>query len=160
MRLASGTELAADVVVVATGLDMQMLGGATMSIDGVPLVLNQKVTYKAVLVEDVPNAAVVFGYTNASWTLKADLAAEYVCRLLNHMTRHGYTQFVVHAGDGRPRHGLGARQPASRVTCGAATTTCRGRAPAARGRCATTTTAIAACWVASPVDDGVLRFTA
>jgi cation diffusion facilitator CzcD-associated flavoprotein CzcO len=99
VRLVSGAELAADVIVVATGLDMQMLGGATMSIDGVPLVLNQKVTYKAVLIEDVPNAAVVFGYTNASWTLKADLAARYVCRLLNHMTRQGYTQFVVHAAD-------------------------------------------------------------
>jgi hypothetical protein len=74
-----------------------MLGGATMSVDGVRIALNEKVTYKAVLLEDVPNAAVVFGYTNASWTLKADLAASYVCRLLNHMSRHGYTRFVVRA---------------------------------------------------------------
>ncbi len=97
VRLRSGAELAADIVVIATGLQVQMLGGATMSVDGVPVALNEKVTYKAVLVEDVPNAAVVFGYTNASWTLKADLAANYVCRLLNHMSRHGYTRFVVHA---------------------------------------------------------------
>jgi hypothetical protein len=63
----------------------------------VPIALNEKVTYKAVLLEDVPNAAVVFGYANASWTLKADLAANYVCRLLNYMSRHGYTCFVAHA---------------------------------------------------------------
>ena len=56
-------------------------------------------TYKGVLLEGVPNAAIVFGYTNASWTLKADLAGEYLCRLLNHMDAHGYTQFVVHATD-------------------------------------------------------------
>ncbi len=97
VRLGSGTEIAADVVVVATGLQVQMLGGASMSVDGAHVALNERVTYKAVLVEGVPNAAVVFGYTNASWTLKADLAANYVCRLLNHMSRHGYTRFVVHA---------------------------------------------------------------
>jgi cation diffusion facilitator CzcD-associated flavoprotein CzcO len=97
VRLGSGAELEADIVVVATGLQVQMLGGATMSVDGVRIALNEKVTYKAVLLEDVPNAAVVFGYTNASWTLKADLAASYVCRLLNHMSRHGYTRFVVRA---------------------------------------------------------------
>ena len=68
-----------------------------MSIDDEPLPLAAKLSYKAVLVEDVPNAAVIFGYTNASWTLKADLAARYVCRLLNHMSEHGYTQFVVRA---------------------------------------------------------------
>ena len=97
VRLGSGTEIAADIVVVATGLQVQMLGGASMSVDGAHVALNERVTYKAVLVEGVPNAAVVFGYTNASWTLKADLAANYVCRLLNHMSRHGYTRFVVHA---------------------------------------------------------------
>ena len=99
VKLSSGAELSADIIVTATGLDIQMLGGATMLIDGVPLALNEKVTYKAVLVEDVPNAAVIFGYTNASWTLKADLAADYMCRLLNHMSRHGYTRFVVRATD-------------------------------------------------------------
>jgi cation diffusion facilitator CzcD-associated flavoprotein CzcO len=99
IRLASGAELTADIIVVATGLDVQLLGGASMVIDGVPLDVDRKVTYKAVLLEDVPNAAVIFGYTNASWTLKADLAARYLCRLLNHMSRHGYTQFVAHATD-------------------------------------------------------------
>jgi monooxygenase len=99
IELESGAELEADIVITATGLDVQMLGGTSLEIDGEPLVLNQKVTYKGVLLEDVPNAAMIFGYTNASWTLKADIAAEYICRLLNHMSERGLTQFAVHASD-------------------------------------------------------------
>jgi cation diffusion facilitator CzcD-associated flavoprotein CzcO len=99
VRLESGAEIAADVIVVATGLRLQLLGGTEVEIDGAPLTVADKVTYKSVLIEDVPNAAMVLGYTNASWTLKADLAAEYVCRLLNHMDAHGYTQVVAHADD-------------------------------------------------------------
>jgi cation diffusion facilitator CzcD-associated flavoprotein CzcO len=98
IRLASGTELQADIAVIATGLQMQMLGGAELSVDGAQLALNKLLTYKGVLVEDVPNAAIIFGYTNASWTLKADIAAEYVTRLLRHMDEHGYTQVVARAG--------------------------------------------------------------
>jgi cation diffusion facilitator CzcD-associated flavoprotein CzcO len=97
VELESGAELEADIIVTATGLNVQLLGGAELEVDGEPLPLNQSVTYKGVLLEGVPNAALVFGYTNASWTLKADLAAEYTCRLLNHMDAHGYTQVVVHA---------------------------------------------------------------
>jgi cation diffusion facilitator CzcD-associated flavoprotein CzcO len=97
ITLQSGAELDADLVVAATGLNVQMLGGAQLEIDGEPLALNQSVTYKGVMLEGVPNAVIVFGYTNASWTLKADLAAEYTCRLLNHMDAHGYTLVVVHA---------------------------------------------------------------
>ncbi|WP_375492546.1 flavin-containing monooxygenase [uncultured Jatrophihabitans sp.] len=99
IQLESGTHLDADIIITATGLDVQMVGGAQLIIDGEPLQLKFKVTYKAVLVEDVPNAAIIFGYTNASWTLKADLAAVYFCRLLKHMDAHGHTQFVVHATD-------------------------------------------------------------
>jgi cation diffusion facilitator CzcD-associated flavoprotein CzcO len=99
IELESGAELPADVIVTATGLNVQMLGGAQLEVDGEPVALNQRVTYKGVLLEGVPNASVVFGYTNAAWTLKADLAAEYTCRLLNHMDAHGYRQAVAHAGD-------------------------------------------------------------
>jgi cation diffusion facilitator CzcD-associated flavoprotein CzcO len=99
IRLTSGAELAADIVVVATGLQMQMLGGATLHVDGAAVSLNSKLTYKGVLIEDVPNAAVVFGYTNASWTLKADLAGEFVTRLLRHMDDQGYTRVVARAPD-------------------------------------------------------------
>ncbi|MDT4913300.1 MAG: monooxygenase [Pseudonocardiales bacterium] len=99
IELESGAELAADIIISATGLNVQLLGGAEIEVDGEPLPLNQRVTYKSVLLEGVPNAAIVFGYTNASWTLKADLAAEYTCRLLNHMDAHGHTQVVVRAGE-------------------------------------------------------------
>jgi monooxygenase len=99
IMLASGRELEADIVIAATGLNVQMLGGASVDVDGEPVALNQTVTYKGVLVEGIPNASMIFGYTNASWTLKADIACEYTCRLLNYMDRHGYTQVVAHATD-------------------------------------------------------------
>jgi cation diffusion facilitator CzcD-associated flavoprotein CzcO len=94
VRLASGRALPADVVVLATGLDLQALGGATLAVDGRELVLRECVGYKGMMLTGVPNAAVTLGYENASWTLKADLTAEYVCRLLNHMRAHGYTRAV------------------------------------------------------------------
>jgi cation diffusion facilitator CzcD-associated flavoprotein CzcO len=97
VKLRSGVELDADVIITATGLTLQMLGGATLEIDGKPVPVNQLLTYKAVLLEELPNAALVFGYINASWTLKADLAARYVCRLLNHMDANGYTRVVAKA---------------------------------------------------------------
>jgi Predicted flavoprotein involved in K+ transport len=102
IRLTSGKELDADIIVTATGLSLQMLGGASVEVDGEPVWVHDVLTYKAVMLEDVPNAIMVFGYTNASWTLKADLAGEYACRLLNHMAANGYTRVVAHA-DGAER---------------------------------------------------------
>jgi monooxygenase len=99
VRLASGRELPADIIVTATGLNVQMMGGAAVEIDGEQLEVSDRVTYKSVMLEGVPNAVLVFGYTNASWTLKADLACEYACRLINHMDRHGYQQAVARAPD-------------------------------------------------------------
>lgn len=93
IALKSGQILPADIVVVATGLSIQMLGGATVSVEGQPYQANKHVTYKGVLMEDLPNAAIIFGYTNASWTLKVDIAAEYICRLFNYMQRKGYATF-------------------------------------------------------------------
>ncbi len=90
IRLQSGRELDADIIVTATGLKMQMLGGMDVSVDGVPLKTAQTMNYKGMMYRDVPNLVAVFGYTNASWTLKADLTSEYVCRLLNYMDRKGY----------------------------------------------------------------------
>jgi len=100
VRLSSGRELPADVIVSATGLQIQMLGGATVDVDGEPLRLNEVLTYKSVLIEGVPNAAMIFGYTNASWTLKADIAAQYAVRLLNYLDEHGYQQVVPRAEPG------------------------------------------------------------
>ncbi|MCG2595733.1 NAD(P)/FAD-dependent oxidoreductase [Ramlibacter sp. XY19] len=89
IRLASGAELPADIIVSATGLKLQMLGGARLTVDGEPVDLAQRVAYRGAMCEGVPNLALAMGYTNASWTLKAELIARYVCRLLNHMRAHG-----------------------------------------------------------------------
>ncbi|MEU9099980.1 NAD(P)/FAD-dependent oxidoreductase [Streptomyces sp. NPDC048361] len=90
IRLKSGHELKADIVVTATGLSVRLLGGMALTVDGSPVDVTNRVLYKAVLLEGVPNMSLVIGYTNASWTLKADLAAAYTARLLAHMRRHGH----------------------------------------------------------------------
>ncbi|MGO9911729.1 MAG: flavin-containing monooxygenase [Acidimicrobiales bacterium] len=90
LLLESGTELEADVIVTATGLNLMVLGGIKISVDGRDIELAQTVGYKGIMFSGLPNLAATMGYTNASWTLKADLAAGYVCRLLDHMDRHGY----------------------------------------------------------------------
>ena len=90
IRLKSGQELPADIVVTATGLEMQVFGGMEVRVDGQPHRVASKKAYKATLIEDLPNLAWIVGYTNLSWTMKADLAATYVCRLINHMSAKGY----------------------------------------------------------------------
>jgi cation diffusion facilitator CzcD-associated flavoprotein CzcO len=89
IRLQSGQELPADVIVTATGLQLNVQGGVKLSIAGVPVDAASLLVYKGMMFSGVPNLASTFGYTNASWTLKADLTADYVCRLLKHMDRHG-----------------------------------------------------------------------
>jgi len=90
IKLKSGKELPADLVVTATGLVLVPVGGAKLTVDGQPVDLSKRFIYKGMMYSDVPNLASVFGYTNASWTLKADLVSEYVCRILNHMDRGGW----------------------------------------------------------------------
>jgi monooxygenase len=90
--LASGKQLMADIVVTATGLVMQTLGGIELAVDGRAVDLGASLAYKGVMFSGVPNLAAVFGYINASWTLKADLICAYVCRLLNAMERKGARQ--------------------------------------------------------------------
>ncbi len=96
IKLRSGEELEADVIVTATGLEMQFAGGASLEVDGRPVELSQTMFYKGMMLSDVPNFALSMGYTNASWTLKCDLTCEYVCRLLNHMDDHGADIAVAH----------------------------------------------------------------
>ena len=95
IRLKSGEELEADIIIPATGLDIQMLGGIKPRVDGREVVLKDKVIYKNVMLEGMPNAGMIFGYTNISWTLKADIASEYLCRLINHMDRNGHQVAVA-----------------------------------------------------------------
>lgn len=91
IKLKSGKELAADIIVTATGLQLEILGGMKVSVDGRAVDFGKTFTYKGLMFSDVPNLASVFGYTNASWTLRADLICEYVCRLLNYMDAKGAT---------------------------------------------------------------------
>jgi monooxygenase len=92
LRLASGAELEADVIVTATGLNLVALGGLQFSVDGHDVVLADTMSYKGMMLSGVPNMAFAVGYTNASWTLKCDLTCEYVCRLINHMDEAGVRQ--------------------------------------------------------------------
>jgi monooxygenase len=92
LRLESGVELEADVIITATGLNLMVLGGIGIDVDGRKIDLAETVGYKGMMLSGVPNLALTIGYTNASWTLKADLAATYICRLLNHMDEKGYRQ--------------------------------------------------------------------
>ncbi|MEX2659566.1 MAG: NAD(P)/FAD-dependent oxidoreductase [Acidimicrobiales bacterium] len=92
VRLVSGTEVEADIVVTATGLDLLFIGGIEVSVDDEVLDLASRLTYKGMMLEGVPNFAVAVGYTNASWTLKCDLTCDYVTRLLNHLHDEGLRQ--------------------------------------------------------------------
>jgi cation diffusion facilitator CzcD-associated flavoprotein CzcO len=92
IRLQSGTELPADIVVTATGLELLFIGGIEASVDGKVVDLPNLLTYKGMMLEGVPNFALAVGYTNASWTLKCDLTCQYVTRLLNHMRATGLRQ--------------------------------------------------------------------
>jgi hypothetical protein len=97
--LKSGSELPADIIVTATGLKMLACGGIRLSVDGTPVEPGQSLSYKGLMLSNVPNCAVCIGYTTASWTLRADLASAYVCRLLNHMDLGGYKQCVPRPSD-------------------------------------------------------------
>jgi len=99
LKLKSGQELEADIIVTATGLQLELLGGLQVSIDGVAKNMSKTMSYKGMMYSDVPNLASAFGYTNASWTLKCDLTCEYVCRILNRMDKTGTKQCTPRLND-------------------------------------------------------------
>jgi cation diffusion facilitator CzcD-associated flavoprotein CzcO len=103
IALASGKTLAADIVVTATGLVVKLLGGMTLRVDGEEIDPARHLLYKGMMLSDVPNLALAFGYTNASWTLKCDLTARYVCRLLRYMDRNQMDVCCPSAGDRMPQ---------------------------------------------------------
>ncbi|HRI51856.1 MAG TPA: NAD(P)/FAD-dependent oxidoreductase [Pseudomonadota bacterium] len=90
IKLKSGKELAADIIVTATGLTLELLGGIAVEVDGRAVDFSRTLAYKGMMYSDVPNLASCFGYTNASWTLRADLTCQYVCRLLNYLDSQGF----------------------------------------------------------------------
>ncbi|MBO0768915.1 MAG: NAD(P)/FAD-dependent oxidoreductase [Solirubrobacterales bacterium] len=99
IRLESGKLLEADIVVTATGLDLQAFGGAELRVDGQSVDPGQTVAYKSMMLSGIPNFAFSVGYTNASWTLKVDLVCEHFCRILNHMDQTGTQVVVPEIGD-------------------------------------------------------------
>ena len=94
LQLNSGQFLEADIIVSATGLTMNILGDVQIQVDGKAYQASQAMAYRGMWLSDLPNAIMTFGYTNASWTLKADLTSIYTCRLLNYMQKHGYKKAV------------------------------------------------------------------
>jgi cyclohexanone monooxygenase len=94
IELKSGKTLEADIIVSATGLTLNLLGDIQIEVDGKPFKASQAMAYRGMWLSDLPNAIMTFGYTNASWTLKADLTAVYTCRLLNYMRKKGYRKAV------------------------------------------------------------------
>ncbi|ACL56078.1 flavin-containing monooxygenase [Methylobacterium nodulans] len=112
LALRSGAQLEADVIVTATGLKLKMLGGMTLAVDGRPVEASNTLLYKGMMLSDVPNLAVAIGYTNASWTLKCELTARFVCRLIARMEARGDAWCV-------PRRGAGVgEEPAIDFTSG------------------------------------------
>jgi monooxygenase len=103
LRLRSGAELAADVIVTATGLNLLLMGGIELAVDGEEVPVQQRVAYKAMMLDGVPNLAFTVGYTNATWTLKADLVAGYVSRLLALMRQRGYATVTPRLPSGQVR---------------------------------------------------------
>ncbi|UUL83092.1 flavin-containing monooxygenase [Sphingomonas qomolangmaensis] len=99
IRLTNGEEVPADIIVTATGLELQLMADMPVTVDGTAIDFSQTLNYKGMMFSGVPNLAYSFGYTNASWTLKADLTAAYVCRLLNAMTKRGLRQATPVPGD-------------------------------------------------------------
>ncbi|MGH7041795.1 MAG: flavin-containing monooxygenase, partial [Acetobacteraceae bacterium] len=95
IRTKSGQELAADIIVTATGFNLSVLGDIDFTVDDRPLVFSDSVTYRGMMFTGVPNMAWVFGYFRASWTLRADLVGDFVCRLLNHMRAVGARRVEV-----------------------------------------------------------------
>ena len=99
LQLKSGKHLEADVIVTATGLNVQLLGGIEVTVDDVQPEIGKTVGYKSMMFSDIPNMIMAFGYTNASWTLKIDLTMQYMCRLLNYMDKKGLRQCTARQND-------------------------------------------------------------
>ncbi len=99
VKLSSGAELKAELIVTATGLNLLFLGGVRIAVDGEDVDPSERMTYKGMMLSGVPNLAFTLGYSNASWTLKADLTSEYVCRLLAHMSASRYERCVAEISD-------------------------------------------------------------
>jgi hypothetical protein len=107
--LKSGRTLDADIIITATGLQMKLISGMQLNVDGEPVNFPKTLVYKGMMFSDVPNLAFAIGYTNASWTLKCDLTSEYVCRLLNYMDQHEFAVCTPRVNEPKHQTGTGNR---------------------------------------------------
>jgi monooxygenase len=131
IKLTSGAELDADIIVTATGLNVRLFGGAEVLRNGEPVDLTNEMAYKGMMLTGMPNMVFTIGYTNASWTLKADLVSEFFCRVLNYMDEHGYDTVVPeHPGSSVEERPLMELRPA---TCCVRSTSCPSRVRRRRG---------------------------
>ena len=156
IRLADGHEIEADVVVAATGLEVLALGDMQVVVDGEVLAPGERIVYKSVLLSDVPNFAYVFGYTNASWTLKVDLACAWICRVIEHMRRTGATTVV---GDRRRSRDADAVDARSRGRLPPASRGSHPRQGSGVWSVPKSYRADARRLLRDPIDDGVLQFS-
>ena len=99
IQLRSGQHLEADIIVTATGLNLKVMSGVELAVDGKRVDMSRTMAYKGMMYSDIPNLFQAFGYTNASWTLKCDLTSEYVCRLINYMDAHSFVQCTPRRND-------------------------------------------------------------
>ena len=120
LRLESGTEIEADIIVPATGLTVQFLDGVEIFVDGKPVRFRDQLIYRGTMFNDLPNFASVFGYSHASWTLKADLTCDYICRLLGYMSEKGYAVAMpsLEKGERRAQFRDMERQPLVSLSSG------------------------------------------
>jgi monooxygenase len=116
IQLKSGKHIEADIIVTATGLNLLPMAGLTPLVDGSPRPVNESLVYKGMMLSHVPNFSFVVGYTSVPWTLKADMASQYVCRLIKHMDRKGYDQCVP-----SPEPGMTGTAPLMDISSGYAT---------------------------------------
>ena len=138
LKLTSGAELDADVIVTATGFNLQYLGGIEVVVDGEEVDIASILTYKGMMASGVPNLAFAVGYTNASWTLKVELTCEFVCRLLNHMDANGLDELRP-ASSTTPRSARSRSSTSAPATSSARSTGSRSRARESPGGCIRTT---------------------
>ncbi len=157
VRLASGEELEADIIVTATGLRLQAFGGIDIYIDGERVDVSQKIAFRGMMLDGVPNLAFLIGYTNASWTLKVGLVCEHFCRLLAHMDEAGIRHLPWSSCPIRTwrRARCSTSRPA---TCSARCTSCRARARSRRGSWPMSFRTDARVLRDGPVEDPNLRF--
>ena len=155
LRLQSGQDVDADIIVTATGFSLMWLGGIEVEVDGEPVKPEEQMAYKGCMLSRIPNCVFALGYINSSWTLRAELVCEYVCNLLNHMDEHGYRTCTVEADPSVEQLPLWEDLKAGYVKRGEAHTPRQGDRDPWRWN---HSYALDVALLRGPIDDGTLQF--